>query len=122
MEYDIVLDTTVDVLPEKPRSAMLCAIDLVTRYKLPRDVEISEIPSTARHAWRKDGSCVIMLSPKVVENGDHRAVHRRIIHEAAHHMAGRGHGHDERFCRIAADLYEREGYPRGRAGDHRGNM
>lgn len=78
--------------------------------------------TTARHGWRKDGTCAILLSYKLVLNGDARAVHRRIIHEAAHHIAGLEHGHDEHFRQVAADMYDREGYPRGKPGDHCGNM
>lgn len=118
----IVVETSVKELPVKLRSAMLRAIDLVKRYDLPCDVAISDIPTTARHGWRKDGSCAILLSFDLVSKGDSTAVHRRIIHEAAHHIAGHEHGHDEHFRRVAAELYEREGYPRGKPGDHCGNM
>jgi len=62
------------------------------------------------------------LLPLWLRYGDSKAVHRRVVHEAAHHIAGLRHGHDEHFRRIAADLYEREGYPRGKPGDHCGNM
>ena len=83
-----VVTTTVDQLPERLRSAMLCAIDVVKRYQLPCDVAFSDIPNTARHGWRKDGTCVIFLSFDLAHNGDSKSVHRRVIHEAAHHMAG----------------------------------
>jgi hypothetical protein len=121
----VVLQTSIDNLPEKVRAAMLRAIDLVKRYELPCDVAITELQNaTARHGWRKDGTCSILLSFDLVQNGDSRAVHRRIIHEAAHHIAGLEHldHDDEHFREIAAYMYEREGYPRGRPGDHCGNM
>lgn len=121
----VVVQTSIDNLPEKVRAAMLRAIDLVKRYELPCDVAITDLEgTTARHGWRKDGTCSILFSFNLVQNGDSRAVHRRIIHEAAHHIAGLEHldHDDERFRRIAAALYECEGYPRGKPGDHCGNM
>lgn len=118
----MIVETSVNQLPERLRSAMLCAIVLVKKYQLPCDVAISDIPNIARHGWRKDGICAIFLSFELAHNGDSKSVHRRVIHEAAHHIAGYEHGHDKHFRRVAADLYEREGYPRGKPGDHYGNM
>jgi len=119
----IILQVGIDDLPEKVRSAMLRAIDLVKRYRLPRDVTISDLEgTTARHGWRKDGTCSILLSYKLVLNGGEKSVHRRVIHEAAHHIAGLVHGHDEHFRRICSEMYAKEGYPAGKPGDHCGNM
>jgi hypothetical protein len=119
---NITVEVPVNALPAKLRSAILRAIDLVKRYNLPCDVEVRDIPTTAKHSWRKDGTCAIRLSNDLVRRGDSKAVHRRIIHEAAHHIAGLEHGHDEHFRKVAADLYQREGFPKGKPGDHCGNM
>ncbi len=123
-DYRIVaVETVIDILPDKLQMAMLKAIDFIKRYELPCDVGITELNSTtARHVWRKDGTCEILLSFALVVNGHAKAVHRRIIHEAAHHIAGFEHGHDEHFKAIASELYEREGYARGKPGDNCGNM
>jgi hypothetical protein len=110
--------------PDKVRSAFQQAIDLVKRYELPCDVIMSDLgePTLAAQGWRKDGTCSILLSRKLVLNGDAKSVHRRVIHEAAHHIAGRGHRHDEHFNRICSEMYEREGYPRGERGKDWGNV
>jgi hypothetical protein len=114
----------VNGLPNPLRFAISSAVKFVSKYRLPCDVVIKELPAglLAQHGWRKNGTCAVVLSSKLTFQGDKTSVHRRILHELAHHMAGRGHGHDERFRQIASDLYEREGYPRGRRGDHYGNM
>ena len=46
------------------------------------------------------------------------------LKKAAHHIAGRKHlDHaDKRFREVAADLYEREGFPSGMPSDGCGNM
>jgi hypothetical protein len=72
--------------------------------------------ATARHVWRRDGTCEIRLSFGLVANGDAKAVHRRII------IAGFEHGHNENFRAVAANMYQRERYPRGKPGDHCGNV
>jgi hypothetical protein len=121
----ISADININVLPVKLKKAMQRAIDLVQRYELPCDVAVTDIENTtARHLWYKNGTCVIQLSFALVCNADARAIHRRIIHEAAHHIAGRNHlDHaDEHFREVAADLYEREGFPRGMPSDGCGNM
>jgi len=118
-----IVQVGIDDLPEKLRSAMLRAINLVKRYRLPCDVTISDLEgTTARHGWRKDGTCSILLSYKLVLNGDAKSVHRRVIHEAAHHIAGLEHGHDEHFRRICSEIYAKEEYPAGKPGDYCGNM
>jgi hypothetical protein len=100
------------------------AIELIQKYQLPCSVGVRELPQTAlaRHGVLRDGTCIIDLSNKLTFGGDESSIRRAIIHEIAHHMAGPGHGHDDAFRRIASDLYEREGYPKGKRGDHRGNM
>jgi hypothetical protein len=119
----VVVQVGINDLPDKVRSAFERAIDLVKRYRLPCDVTITDLEgTTARHGWRKDGTCSILLSYKLVLNGDAKSVHRRVIHEAAHHIAGLEHGHDEHFRRICSEMYTNEGYPAGKPGDHRGNM
>jgi hypothetical protein len=121
----ISADVNINVLPTKLKKAMLRAIDLVQRYELPCDVAVTDLENTtARHIWYKNGTCVIQLSFVLVCNADARAIHRRIIHEAAHHIAGPKHldHDDEHFRKIAADLYEREGFPKGKSGDARGSM
>jgi hypothetical protein len=125
-QFETWIVTCPDVrrLPDPTRYTLTTAIELVKKYKLPCDVEIRELrpPAIAAHAWRKDGTCTIAVSALLNFKGDRRSVRRRIIHEIAHHIVGRGHGHDEVFKRIAAKLYEDEGYPRGRHGDNWGNM
>jgi SprT-like family protein len=100
------------------------ALQLIQKYQLPCDVGIRELSANAlaRHGYRRDGTCAIELSKKLTDVGDQTSIRRAIIHEIAHRIAGRGHGHDESFRRIASDLYEREGYPRGSRGDHHGNI
>jgi hypothetical protein len=116
----------VDRLPESSslRVGLSLAIDLIRKYQLPCDVRIRDLApnALAAHGFKQDGTCVIELSKVLAFDGDRRSVQRTIIHEIAHHMAGPGHGHDESFRRIASGLYEREGFPRGGRGDHRGNM
>jgi hypothetical protein len=111
-------------LPKNVRSAIHRTIDVLTRYDLPCDLIIGDLPpkKTARHGWRKDGTCTIILAWDLIRRGNETAVYRRIIHEAAHCRAGRGHGHDEHFKRICSAMYEREGFSRGKPGDHCGNM
>jgi hypothetical protein len=106
------------------RFAFMTAINLIRKYRVPCDVVITELPlgTLARHGWRGDGTCAVLLSNKLTFKGDKQSVHRCLVHEIAHHIAGHGHGHDERFNQIASYLYEREGYPRGKRGDHRGNL
>jgi hypothetical protein len=121
-----VWEGTFDVrkLRNPVRYAFLTAIGLVKKYRLPCDIEMRELRPRvlALHGWRKNGRCVIAISSHLTFHGNRRSVHRRIIHEIAHHIAGRGHGHDEVFKRIASDLYEREGYPRGSHGEGWGNI
>jgi hypothetical protein len=108
-----IWDGTSDVrnLPNPIRYAFLTAIEQVKKYRLPCDVEMRELRPhvLALHGWRKNRRCVIAISIHLTFHGDKRSVRRRIIHEIAHHMAGRGHGHDEVFKRVASNLYEREG-------------
>jgi SprT-like family protein len=114
----------LDRIPEPVQFALKTAIELIKKYCLPCDLTIRELPGgvLAQHARYKRHNCEIVLSTNLAFEGDHRAIHRRILHEIAHHLAGPGHGHDETFKRIAADLYAREGYPRGKRGDFYGNM
>lgn len=119
----IIVQVSIDDLPDKARPAFQKAIDLIKRYELPCDVAITDLDgTTARHVWRKDGTCEIRLSFVLIANGDAKSVHRRIIHEAAHHIAGLEHGHDEHFRRVCSDMYAKEGYPPGKPGDHCGNI
>lgn len=121
---DYVVTTALDRLPNPLRFALSTAIKLIKKYRLPCDLTVRELPVgvLAHHTRYKSGNCEIGLSTKLTFKGNQRAIHRRIIHEIAHHLAGPGHDHDETFKRVAADLYEREGYPRGRRGDFYGNM
>jgi|SRR5919109_1482483 hypothetical protein len=99
--------------------AMHSAIHLVRKYKLPCDVVVKELPEgvLASHVWRRNTEqCAIVLSTKLTFKGDHVSVRRKIIHEIAHHLAGVGHGHDGEFKRVASELYEREGFPKGKRG------
>jgi len=119
-----IAEVRVGDVPDHTRRTLTTGIELVRKYDLPCDIEIRDLPPgmLAAHIWRKDESCAIAISTRLNFKGDNRAIHRRLIHEAAHHLSGRGHGHDETFRRVASALYEREGYPTGERGDGWGNM
>lgn len=123
-EEEWLVTCDLQQMPDPTRYSFQTAIGLIQKYDLPCDVEIRELRPhvLAAHGWRRDGTCAVMISDRLNVEGDRRSIRRRIIHEIAHHIAGRGHGHDEVFKRIASKLYELEGYPRGARGDEWGNM
>lgn len=123
-EEDWLLTCDLASMPDPTRYSFQTAISLIRKYRLPCDVHMRELRPNllAAHGWRRDGTCAVAISNHLNFKGDKRAIRRRIVHELAHHIAGRGHNHDEVFKRIAAELYDLEGYPRGIRGEGWGNI
>lgn len=99
-------------------------IALIQKLGLPCDLSIRDLPNPylALHAWSRSGGCGAVLSTRLVFKGDETAIFRRIIHECAHHVAGRGAGHGPAFKVAATKLYSALGFPPSKPGDFWGNI